>query len=302
MTEPPPIDLDEIRARLGPTRAALVLQHRTDGEAGQIVAALITAAGVVAAEHDLEPETTAAITKFAENLRRARPNEDLFDLSVEKGIGVEHLLPPEVVDGLGAAESLVVVPHGVLHLLPWACLTVGSQRLFERCAVGILPNLTSLPLLDDDPGDRLERGADRSGRLQRADEVRRAARVALGDRGRRGALRRPCRRRAGDGSPRSEEAFWALAEAAQPEAVLHYSGHGSLEASEPLASGLVSTESTVDAAELLLQHRLPYVEVVLSACSTAWRPQSTRDLYLSGDDALGLPASFYGGRCPLPTG
>jgi CHAT domain-containing protein len=34
------------------------------------------------------------------------------------------------------------------------------------------------------------------------------------------------------------------------------------------------------------------VEVVLSACSTAWRPQSTRDLNLSGDDALGLPASF----------
>jgi CHAT domain-containing protein len=32
--------------------------------------------------------------------------------------------------------------------------------------------------------------------------------------------------------------------------------------------------------------------VVLSACSTAWRPQATRDLELAGDDALGLPASF----------
>jgi CHAT domain-containing protein/tetratricopeptide (TPR) repeat protein len=291
MTEPPPIDLDEIRARLGPTRAALVLQHRTDGEAGQIVAALINAAGVVAAEHDLEPETTAAITKFAENLRRARPNEDLFDLSTEEGIGVEHLVPTEVVDGLGAAETLVVVPHGVLHLLPWACLTVGPQRLFERCAVGILPNLASLPLLDDDPATgssvALIGAADYSGLtkygvltespLEIADVAALYAGHVVGE--------------PATGRRATEVAFWALAEAARPEAVLHYSGHGSLEASEPLASGLVLTESTVDAAELL-QHRLPYVEVVLSACSTAWRPQSTRDLNLSGDDALGLPASF----------
>ena len=151
MTEPPPIDLDEIRARLGPTRAALVLQHRTDGEAGQIVAALITAAGVVAAEHDLEPETTAAITKFAENLRQARPNDDLFDLSAEEGIGVEHLLPTEVVDGLGAAETLVVVPHGVLHLLSVGLPDHRVGAAARAVRVGILPNLASLPLLDGDP-------------------------------------------------------------------------------------------------------------------------------------------------------
>jgi CHAT domain-containing protein/tetratricopeptide (TPR) repeat protein len=291
MTEPPPIDLDEIRARLGPTRAALVLQHRTDGEAGRIVAALINAAGVVAAEHDLEPETMAAITKFAENLRRARPNDDLFDLSAEEGIGVEHLLPTEVVDGLAGAETLVVVPHGVLHLLPWACLTVGSHRLFERCAVGILPNLASLPLLDDEPAtgssvaligaadysELTKYGVLTESPLEIADVAALYAGHVVGE--------------PATGRRATEAAFWALAEAAGPETVLHYSGHGSLEASEPLASGLVLTESTVDAAELL-QHRLPYVEVVLSACSTAWRPQSTRDLYLSGDDALGLPASF----------
>jgi CHAT domain-containing protein len=291
MTEPPAVDLDEIRARLGPARAALVLQHRPDGEAGHIVAALINAAGVVAAEHDLEPETTAAITKFAGNLQRASPADALFDLSAEEGIGVEHLLPAEVVEGLGAAETLVVIPHGVLHLLPWACLMVGSQRLFERCAVGILPNLASLPLLDDDPASgssvALIGAADYSGLtkygvltespLEIADVAALYADNIVGE---------PV-----TGRRATEAAFWELAEAARPQAVLHYSGHGSLEASDPLASGLVLTGSTVDAAELL-QHRLPYVEVVLSACSTAWRPQSIRDLNLSGDDALGLPASF----------
>ena len=293
MTEPIPIDLDAIQARLGPTRAALVLQHRTDGDAGKIVAVLIDAADVVAATHDLKPETTTTITKFAENLRHAPPNEDLLDLSRRKGgVGIEHLLPPQIVERLGAAETLVVIPHGVLHLLPWACLTIGSQRLFERCAVGILPNLASLPLLDDDPATdssvALIGAADYS-EVKKKYAVLTESPFEIAD-----VAALYADRVVGEpvtGRDTTEAAFWALAEAAWPEAVLHYSGHGSLEASEPLASGLVLTGSTVDAAELL-ERRLPYQEVVLSACSTAWRPQSTRDLSLFGDDALGLPASF----------
>jgi len=95
-----------------------------------------------------------------------------------------------------------------------------------------------------------------------------------------------------EGADATEAAFWELAIAAQaPGSVLHVSGHGSLDASEPLASGLVLTGSTVDAAEILLR-RLPYDEVVLSACSTAWRPMAAGGIELAGDDALGLPASF----------
>jgi CHAT domain-containing protein len=288
MTEPTGVDVDSVRARLGPARAALVLQHRMDGDSGQIVAALIDAAGVVAAAHDLEPETTSAITKFAKNLRKTKPYDSLFDPSTE-GVALEDLLPTDVIERLGATKTLIVIPHGVLHLLPWACLTIRSQRLFERCAVGILPNLATLPLIDDGQATEsvaLIGAADYSGTKYSvvtespfeiadlaalyADQVVAAPVV---------------------GSDATEAAFWALADAAQPDARLHYSGHGSLDANEPLASGLVLTGSTVDAAEVL-QRRLPYDEVVLSACSTAWRPQSTRDLNLSGDDALGLPASF----------
>jgi CHAT domain-containing protein len=294
MTEPTPIDLHAIQARLGPTRAALVLQHRTDGDANKIVAALIDAANVVAGAHDLEPETTTALTKFAQNLRQPAPNDYLLDLSTEEGVGIEHLLPPKIVERLGGAETLIVIPHGLLHLLPWACLTVGPHRLFERCAVGILPNLASLPLLDDrtptDSSVALIGAADYSKTKYRVltESPSEIADVAAlyGER----VVRKPV-----TGRGATEAAFWALAEAAWPNALLHYSGHGSLEASEPLASGLVLTGSTVDAAEVL-EHRLPYDEVVLSACSTAWRPQTTRDrnreLKLAGDDALGLPASF----------
>jgi len=291
MTEPVPVDIDNIQASLGSTRAALVLHHRRRGNDQQVIAALVDAAGVVADVRALEPETTAAITKFVENLRKPRPNDFLFDLSSEEGIGVEQLLPATVVDRLGGTETLLVVPHGILHLLPWACLTAGEGRLFERCAVGLLPNLASLPLLDSEPviDGRIAiiGAADYSG-LTKYGELT----ESLGEIGEVAALY-------GDrlvaspvtGSSATETAFWSLADRTGPGDVLHYSGHGSLEATEPLASGLVLTGSTVDAAEILTR-RLPYAEVVLSACSTAWRPQATRDLALAGDDALGLPASF----------
>jgi CHAT domain-containing protein len=291
MTEPPSLEVDQIQAALGSTRAALVLHHRKHPDGDEVVAALLDAAGIVAGARALEPETTAAITKFVENLRKPRPDDFLFDLSSEEGVGVEQLLPEEVVDRLGGTETLVVVPHGVLHLLPWACLTVGTERLFQRCAVGVLPNLASLPLLDAEPepdprvaiiGAADYRGLTKYGVL--AESLAEIQDVAATYRER--AVASPV-----TGAGANEEGFWWLADQSEAGDVLHYSGHGSLEATEPLASGLVLTGSTLDAAEILMR-RLPYAEVVLSACSTGWRPQATRDLELAGDDALGLPASF----------
>jgi tetratricopeptide (TPR) repeat protein len=291
MTEPVPVDLDKIQAALGSTRAALVLHHRRRGNDQQVIAALVDAAGVVADARSLDPETVVAITKFVENLRKPRPNDFLFDLSSEEGVGVEQLLPEKVVERLGGTQTLLVIPHGILHLLPWACLTAGDGRLFERCAVGLLPNLASLPLLDSEPvtdgriaiiGAADYRGLTKYGELTESlDEIGEVV-ATYGNR----LVASPV-----TGSDATETAFWSLADMAKPGDVLHYSGHGSLEATEPLASGLVLTRSTVDAAEILTR-RLPYAEVVLSACSTAWRPQATRDLELAGDDALGLPASF----------
>ena len=291
MTEPPRVDLGEIQAVLGPARAALVLHHRKRPDGEQIVAALIDAAGIVAEARALEPATTAAITKFVENLRKPGPDDFLFDLSSEEGVGVEQLLPKKIVDRLGESETLVVVPHGVLHLLPWACLTVGTERLFERCAVGLLPNLASLPLLDSEPkndprvaiiGAADYRGLTKYSVLAESPAEIQDVAAMYGER----VVANPV-----TGAGAREEEFWWLADQAEAGDVLHYSGHGSLEATEPLASGLVLTGSTVDAAEILVR-RLPFGEVVLSACSTAWRPQATRDLELAGDDALGLPASF----------
>jgi CHAT domain-containing protein len=56
-------------------------------------------------------------------------------------------------------------------------------------------------------------------------------------------------------------------------------------------SGLLLFDSKIDAAEVA-HARLPFDEVVLSACSTGWRPTQVKDVVLSADEILGIPAGF----------
>src|SRR5262249_43921345 len=69
--------------------------------------------------------------------------------------------------------------------------------------------------------------------------------------------------------------------------VLHIVCPAAVAPDEPLSSGLILTGSTLDAGEIL-QLGCGFPEVVLSACSTGWRPQTPHGLELAGDDALGL--------------
>ena len=287
LSEPAAVNIRDVRAHLG-DRTVLLLLNR----GSQVIAVAIDGQGSTAGAKQLSAKSSDAIARFAENLRRRAPNEALFDLTGECGVGVEDLLAEGVISQISNAKKLIIVPHGVLHLLPWACLGIGSQRLFELVAVGILPNLASLPLLDTgacpDPVVALIGAADYSRlTLYRplAESALELAEVAAAH-PKRVVSPIPTGREA------TEEAFWHLATACEGNyALLHFSGHGTIEATEPLASGLVLTDSTVDAAELMTRP-LPFREVVLSACSTAWRPQAAGGLGLVGDDALGIPASF----------
>ena len=56
-------------------------------------------------------------------------------------------------------------------------------------------------------------------------------------------------------------------------------------------SGLLFTDAKVDAAEVS-QSKLKFEEVVLSACSTGWRPTEVEGANIRGDEILGIPAGF----------
>ena len=73
--------------------------------------------------------------------------------------------------------------------------------------------------------------------------------------------------------------------------VLHLSCHGTMVQSEPMNSGLLLFDSKLDAAEVA-SRPLPFDEVVLSACSTGWRPTNVAGMVLNADEILGIPGAF----------
>jgi CHAT domain-containing protein len=61
-----------------------------------------------------------------------------------------------------------------------------------------------------------------------------------------------------------------------------------------MASGLEASDRVVDATEILAQG-VRRREVILSACSTGWRPYKVGDLDLLADDIIGLPGAMLEG-------
>ena len=289
MTQPAPIDVASLRARLGGSgRAALILLYRP----GHVVAAVLDRDGAAVGDRALEPGVEQKISALVKNLRKGQPDPYLFDASGETGLASTDIVPRAIMERAAAAPALVVVPHGLLHLLPWPALTLGEHRLFEETAVGMLPNLASLLPLDEEPagepgvmllGDPSYAGLTRYHDLPQAGPELADVAALYGP-----SLRTAPRTR----EDATEAAFWELAR--QPGAerdILHVACHGVLDAEEPLASGLLLTRSKVDAAGIVTR-RVATPEVILSACSTGWRPQATHGLELAGDDALGLTVSF----------
>jgi tetratricopeptide (TPR) repeat protein len=289
MSEPTPFDLQRTLELLEDgDRSALSLFRRP----GRLAAVLLHAGKVWVARRELAGDTEAAVREYVGNLRRWTPDPMMFDASGDLDLTVESLLPGGLVDEAVSARTLLIAPHGALHVLPWAGLTLGGRRLFEHVAVGMLPNLSCLSLLEGpapvDPraavfGNPDYTGLRRYPPLEFAGAEIQEVTDQYGDR----LLTRPI-----TGSAANERAFWELARRPDAgDAVLHVTCHATLEADEPLSSGLLFTGSKVDAAEVALT-RIAYPEVVLSACSTGWRPERVGAVDLAGDDALGLTASF----------
>src|SRR5262249_42838252 len=82
---------------------------------------------------------------------------------------------------------------------------------------------------------------------------------------------------------------------ARPEAensILHITCHGEPPRSEPGDAALLLADANLEAAAIAFDG-IPFGEVVLTACSTGFRPTAeAQGIRLSGDDALGLPGAF----------
>ena len=260
----------------------------------QIVAVLIKNRSFRVGAVPVASETLQDLGAYREVLQSPYPRAGELDPAKFPGLVADKLVPRNLLEEALTAKSLVVVPHGLLHLLPWAGMQFAGQRLFERCPVGILPNLTCLVALQA-PLSHQPRialiGAPAYGKgsglqdLPFAEaEIRTIEEIySLNE----AMIHTPI-----VGKDATEEGFWKLARLREADgAIIHLACHGKFETGEPLNSGLLLLNGRLDAGDIA-QHRLPFSEVVLSACSLGYRPTEAQGVQLSGDDLIGLPGAF----------
>jgi CHAT domain-containing protein len=185
---------------------------------------------------------------------------------------LHDLLLAPVIE-LVSGRRVRIVPHGVLHGLPFHALESGGVSLVDRCVVSYAPSLAAIELLS---GRRAETGApavvlgvaDSSAPLieSEVDAVRRhvdGALVYRGDRATRNALR--------------------LGERRPP--LLHVACHGYFSESGPWTGGLRLGDSWLSLPDLYEMQGMADL-VVLSGCQTG------RGTVYSGDEWVGLVRGF----------
>lgn len=193
----------------------------------------------------------------------------------------ERLVRPVVPQIVG--KSLLVVPHGVLHYLPFAALHDGEAFLLDTHALRYLPIASVLEWLGPARAQGLEKllvlgnpdlGDARYDLPHAEAEARLIAKLSAGSEL---LLRKDA----------SEEAFKRLAPSHR---YIHVASHGEFNASDALQSRLLLSKSGNEDGSLsvveLYATRLDADLVTLSACETGLGK------VLSGDDVLGLTRGF----------
>jgi tetratricopeptide (TPR) repeat protein len=288
LTAAPSFDAEKLAAVLTTrSQAALTLHLK-----GDTVRSVLVVNGTFAiGQRKLGGDVVQVLDDYGANLLRATPDPFTLD-PVDLNLDAAMFVPEELLERALTSRSLLVAPHGRLHLLPWASLPFGTKRLFERTAVGVVPNLTCALVLDSEPaaapraafaGASSYPGLSQIGSLPFTGlELEQAAALY------KGRLVAPVLTD-GDATESAVRTLAARSDAAN--AILHLSCHGTLSVEEPLGSGVLLVDGKIDAAEWMAM-RLSYDEVVLSACSTGWRPLAAQGVALDGDDVLGLPGAL----------
>jgi CHAT domain-containing protein/tetratricopeptide (TPR) repeat protein len=285
-----PLDLDAVLKVLwSRSQAALTLYY----EPPDLTAVLLFGGDVRVCQTKVTERLSTNLSEYANNLRKLKPDFYKYDLWGEYRVAADDLVPASLLEQALTARSLVVIPHGPLHLVPWAGLVHEGKRLFEHLPVAILPNLAAA--VADIPCSRPRTatllgvarypGFEKLGDLPSAPGEMTDIGGLYGDAGI--VVHGPLL-----DEDATEVAFWDVGKhVAGSGNLLHISCHGIIVPSEPMNSGLLLFDAKVDAAEVA-RAPLPFDEVVLSACSTGWRPTEVGDIALTADEILGIPAGF----------
>ena len=244
---------------------------------------------------------------------------DFLEMSATEGWDVPVSLCKRLYDKLVAdvlakipsnIEHIILVPHGMLHKLPFAALNDGERYLIERYALSVLPSASLIKLL----------GEKRSGAEDTLDERYLVSAISDYSATRNEGIQFSARLRSSAGLEdlgytleegktvyslassmgtqarflTNDEVKDGLLEQFRDYSVIHFAGHAVFNPDEPLASGLVLADGSVLTAARILQDSSFRTEkgklLVLSACQTGV------NVITSGGEIVGLArALFYAG-------
>jgi tetratricopeptide (TPR) repeat protein len=187
---------------------------------------------------------------------------------------VEELLEE---DGLlsGAPEKLVIVPHGLLHQIPFHALFDGERYLLERFEISYAPSARVYSLCQQ----QATRESDKALVMSVADPLI----PAVTEEARAVAMHLPGAEVLSD----EHATIGALQNAASGCRILHLACHGLFRADNPMFSSLKLDDGWLTAADVM-QLDLAGSLVTLSAC------ESGRNEVFAGDELIGLARAFLG--------
>lgn len=178
-----------------------------------------------------------------------------------------------------SGQPLIIVPHGVLHAVPFAALYDGEQYLLDRAELSLSPSAAVYALcrkrIRHDQGSLVAFGVPIENIPQAILEVEQISQIA-----------QTPHKFVGEAA--TLQNFF---EAAPQAEVLHIATHGAFRPDNPMFSGLRMADGWL-AARDLYNLRLEAELVVLSACETGLAKQA------SGDELMGLTRGFLYAGAP----
>jgi tetratricopeptide (TPR) repeat protein len=175
----------------------------------------------------------------------------------------------------GAPEKMVIVPHGLLHQIPFHALFDGERYLLERFEISYAPSARVYSLCQQQP----PRASDRALVMSVTDPLI----PAVTEEARAVARHLPGAEVLSD----EKATTYALQSASSGCYVLHLACHGLFRADNPMFSSLKLHDGWLTAADVM-QLDLSGTLVTLSAC------ESGRNEVLAGDELIGLTRAFLG--------
>ena len=178
-------------------------------------------------------------------------------------------------DGTGASRKLVIVPHGLLHRVPFHALFDGGSYLLERFEVSYAPSAKVYSLCEK----RIPRGFDKTLVLSVAD----SSIPAVTEEAQAVVRHLPAAELLSDRQATVE----ALRSKAPGCGILHLACHGMFRVDNPMFSALKLYDGWLAASDVI-RLDLAGALVTLSAC------ESGRNEVFAGDELMGLTRAFLG--------